>query len=122
MGIEKFIKKICVQTAVYWGTPVPDGYGGYIFDDPVEILCRWEDKVELIDRVGERLGEQIISKAQVLVTQDLNEQGYLYLGTLNDLDSDTSNPKEIKGAYMIKWKTKIPMIRSTTEFVRKVYL
>ena len=78
MGMESFIARLCTQTAVYWGTPVDDGYGTKTFADPVEISCRWEDIVDRINRVGGRLEEEIISKAQVYVTQDVDERGYLY--------------------------------------------
>ena len=46
-GIEKVAKRFCVETAVYWGNPQNDGYGGFTFDTPVEIKCRWEEKSEV---------------------------------------------------------------------------
>jgi len=125
MGIENIIQRICVQTAVYWGAPEDDGYGGKDFDSiyPIEIACRWEEKTELISRIGARLGEELISNAQVSVTQDVDEQGYLYLGTLDNLDSDQeANPETIDDAYSIKKFEKIPSLGSTNEFVRKAYL
>ena len=123
MGMESFIARLCVQTAVYWGSPTSDGYGGKTFADPVEISCRWEDIVENINRVGARLGEEIVSMAQVYVTTDVEEQGYLFLGTLDDLDSDEeADPTKIVKAYMINRFDKIPVLRSTTEFLRKAYL
>ena len=123
MGMESFIARLCVQTAVYWGNPTGDGYGGKTFADPVEISCRWEDIVENINRVGARLGEEIVSMAQVYVTTDVEEQGYLFLGTLDDLDSDEeADPTTIVKAYMINRFDKIPVLRSTTEFLRKAYL
>lgn len=120
--IDSFMKRVCLQTAVYWGSPVADGYGGKTFADPVEIDCRWENRVEKITRVGDRLGEEVISRARVFVTQDVEELGWLYLGELDDLDSNPDNPKEIAGAYEIIRFDKIPEHRSTTEFVRKAYL
>ena len=120
MGIEKFIKKVCVQTAVYWGTPSPSDDGGMTFADPVEISCRWESKTKVI--AGAK-GREIVSVAEVLVTQDLDKEGYLYLGELSDLGSDEEDsPEIVEGAYMIQRFDKIPMIKSTTEFVRKAYL
>lgn len=118
MGIEKFIQKVCVQTAVYWGNPQPDGYGGITFDAPVEIGCRWEDKTQIIVN---NQGKEMISKAEVLVTQDLDVQGRLYLGSISELESDPV-PMEVEGAFEIKAFNKIPMIRKTDVFVRKVYL
>ena len=141
MSIQKFIEKVCVQTAVYWGDPTPDGYGGKTYSDPVEIPCRWEDTLEVIK---DERGEEIICKAKVLVTQDLEEGGMLYLGTLEDLGVVTggnvvmgglgtgnivsagltkmSHPEDVEDAYEITIVKKIPMIRSTSEYVRTVYL
>ena len=141
MSIQKFIEKVCVQTAVYWGDPTPDGYGGKTYSDPVEIPCRWDDTLEVIK---DERGEEIICKAKVLVTQDLEEGGMLYLGTLEDLGivvggnvvigglgtgnivlaglSKMSHPEDVEDAYEITIIKKIPMIRSTSEYVRTVYL
>ena len=144
MSIQKFIEKVCVQTAVYWGDPTPDGYGGKTYSDPVEIPCRWEDTLEVIK---DKRGEEIICKAKVLVTQDLEEGGILCLGTLEDLGIvvtggnvvmgglgignivlaglakiKKSHPEDVEDAYEITIVKKIPMIRSTSEYVRTVYL
>jgi len=120
--IDNFLKRICLQTAVYWGTPADDGYGGKTFADPVEIACRWEERIEKITRVGDRLGEEVVSKARVFLTQDVDELGYLYLGELDDLSSNPDDPKEEDGAREILRFDKTPAHRSTTEFVRKAYL
>ena len=123
MGMESFIARLCTQKCVYWGTPVEDGYGGKTFADPVEISCRWEDTIELVSRVGSRLGEEVVSQARVYITQDVDEQGYLYLGTLDDLDSDEeTDPTTIEKAYSIVRFDKVPAMRSTNEFLRKAYL
>ena len=42
MNLQKFLN----QTAVYWANPVPDGLGGYTYDDPEEVKVRWTDKQE----------------------------------------------------------------------------
>ena len=123
MGITNFINRTCTQTVVYWGNPKDDGVGGKSFDDPVEINCRWEEKKQLIDRVGERTGEQIVSKAVVTVLQDVDELGYLFLGSLTDLSSsEEGNPRLLDAANEIKRFDKIPALGSTTEFIRIAYL
>jgi len=124
MGIESNIARLCNQTAVYWGNPVDDGYGGKDFDDPVEIACRWEDKISVM---SDAQGNQFVSKSVVYVLQDLDEEGYLFLGTLDDLDEDTDSsgsyydPRVIDQAFEIKAFDKSPNLKAT-EFVRKAYL
>lgn len=118
MSITKFIKYVCVQTAVYWGNPVNDGYGRLVYDSPIEIKCRWEDEQKIVAGGN---GVEQTSVSNVLVTQNLDVQGMLYLGILNDLDSD-QNPNDLTGAYQIIAKSVVPLFRSTTEFVHTVYL
>lgn len=120
MSIESFIKTVCVQVAVYWSAPVADGYGGFTFATPTEIYCRWDGKKEVfIDTQG----RETVSKAKILVTQDLDEEGYLYLGELSDLTTAMkANPKLVEGACLIRGFEKIPMIKSTSVFVRTVYV
>jgi hypothetical protein len=116
----KFVESVCVQTAVYWGSPKNDGYGGTTYDSPVEIKCRWDGKTK---RITNDEGEEVVSRAQVLVTQDLEVGGVLYLGTLNDLGTEQENdPAQIVGAYKIQRVEKSPLFRSTKDFVRTVYL
>ena len=120
MGIPEFIKTVCVQTAVYWSNPVADGYGGFTFGTPVEIPCRWDETTAL---VMDARGQEIVSRATILVTQDLEVDGVLWLGFLRDLTAtQRGNPKSVEGAYVIKRIDKTPLFKSTTEFVRKVYL
>ena len=118
--MEGFIARLCVQTAVYWGSPVEDGTGGKTFADPVEISCRWEDTLEVIT---DAQGNDIVSKSAIYVTQDVDEQGYIYLGTLADLDSaEEADPTTVDDAHVIRRFDKIPTLRKTNEFLRKVYL
>jgi len=127
MGIADFISGLCKQTAVYWGSPQDDGYGTFTYADPVEIKCRWEEKREVISMIGDdRKSREIVSKAQVWVLQDVDEEGYLYLGTLDSTDALTSaeeeNPADIDGAYKIQLLEKTPELRGSDKFIRKVYL
>lgn len=138
----KFVSSVCVQTAVYWANPRPDGYGGYIYDYPVEIACRWDENIQLIRSSN---GEEVVSKAQLLITQDVDEGGVVYLGELSDLDltgvvwnsedgitwnsindvlwvSLGVQPGHAAGAWKILSVTKTPLFQSTDEFVRMAYL
>lgn len=120
MGIESFIKKVCVQTAIYWGNPVNDGMGGVKCNDPVEIKCRWTDKSRVI---SDSLGREIVAKGNLLLTQDVVPEGFVRLGSLSDYGSfdDISNPLNVAGAYQIIGFDKIPMIKSKTVFARTIY-
>ena len=120
------ITRDCVQTCVFWGSPAEDGYGGKTFAEPVELSCRWEEKTQLI-RLDD--GNEISSRAVVYVLQDVDVEGMMYLGTLDDLYDITEssagaldNPKEFDGAYVIKKFEKSPVLHNTTEFIRKVWL
>jgi hypothetical protein len=120
MGISAMLNRTCKQTCIYWGSPVNDGYGGKDFTDPIEILCRWEDKVQLI-RLDD--GSEISSRAIVYVLQDVDIEGMMFLGELTDLSSaEEGDPISVDGAYVIKKFEKSPSLGSTTEFVRKVWL
>ena len=120
MGIEATVAKFTVQTAVYWGAPIPDGFGQKTFTNPVEISCRWDDITELIMN---RHGVEIASQAQLIVTTDINVEGYLYLGTLASLeDAEQLDPKLVATAYPVQKFEKSPEFKSTDKFVRIVYL
>ena len=118
MGITKFIETICVQTAVHWTNNGTDGFGKTSFALPVEIKCRWVEKDEM--SVDDN-GKEFVSKAEIIITQDIARTDYLYLGTLVDIASE-ADPKNVEGANEVKRFTKVPMIKSTTEFVRKAFL
>jgi hypothetical protein len=120
MGILQFISKVCVQTAVYWGSPTENGFGQKVYADPVEVLVRWTDKTQLIKGSD---GKQITCTSEVLVQQDMDLQGLLYLGSLTDFTPlELSNPVNLSGVLEIKGFDKIPLLKSTTLFVRNVYL
>jgi len=128
MGIETFINQVCKQIAVYWGNPVADGYGGYSYDDPEEIYCRWSDEKQLFEADD---GTQQVSKAILYLVEDVDMNGLLYLGELDDLDTSEEDSDGAwhspetnieTGLCIIKKFTKVPALRSTTEFVRKAYL
>jgi hypothetical protein len=123
MGIESFIRKMCVQTAVYWGNPQPDGYGKMTYDDPREIFVRWD--VKRIVVIGPD-AKEINSDVEILTPEDLELQGVLILGTLEALFNSSSgsdeDPWAVGEAYEILALEKISMPKSLTQYVRKAYL
>lgn len=106
-------------TAVYWGSPTPDGYGGRTFAEPVEIPCRWEDRQELFTDAG---GQERRSNAVVFPDRDLVVGGYLCKTTLADLSSaEEGNPGLLKAAYEIRRFDSVPDLRATRS-VRQAWL
>ena len=116
---SKMLANQLKQTAVYWGNPQNDGYGGRTFDDAIEIAVRWEDRQERF--VDTQVREQV-SRAVVYVATDLVIGGYLYLGTLTDLSSaEEGDPLSVSSAYEIRALSKSPDI-GADRFARKVWL
>jgi len=122
MGISDLIKRTAKQTAVYWGDPTNDGYGGYTFDSPVEILCRWEDSDQVLDEINTQ-GEKHVSRAKVYTTQDIAIDSMLYLGSLSDLTSEQqSNPTTVPNIYIVKRVERVPSLGSDSDFLYRIYL
>ena len=112
------------QTAVYWalehnesGGVAYDDYGQPQYIDPVEISCRWSDKiVQFIDFNG---SEQV-SKSKVFVDRDMVASEVLMLSELVDV-TNLSNPKENDGAWEIRGFNSVPNFKAT-EFLRTAFL
>jgi hypothetical protein len=107
------------QTAVYWGTPASDGQGGRTFDEPIDIDCRWENVNELF---VDGQGQERRSSAVVYVSVDVVVGGYLYLGTLTDLDSsEEDDPLSVNDAKEIRRFDTTPSLKGDRS-MRKIYL
>jgi hypothetical protein len=142
----KFIESVCVQWAFYWNsvTGVNDGFGNITYPPPVIVKCRWDGKVQLIKNDK---GEEVVSHAEVLVPVDLPVGGVLQLlGEGNTVTMVAGTPDDIIGddyrilGLTVVWETdmptpespvdgqpiiasvKVPLFRSTTDFVRTVYV
>lgn len=99
------------QTAVYWGNPVNDGQGGRTFDNPMEVSVRWEQKQELFTDAN---GQEVRSMAVVYLAQDVVLDGFLYLGTLNDISSaEEADPMIIASAFAIRNFRSISNLKAT---------
>lgn len=128
MEIESFIKRKLLQTAVYWGNPVNNGYGGFNYDDPIEIKCRWEESNQVVVEMN---GEQVISRAIVYTDTDLQENGVLFLGDMEDIIESSGESSgemtplslsESQRPYVIRRWEKKPSLNSTSDYIRKAYL
>jgi len=115
---DVFLKSKLTQTAVYWGTPVKDGYGGFTYAAPIEIKCRWEDKAEIFKSLD---GVEKVSNAIVYVDRDLSTEGFMMLGDLDDLDSSQEMPDD-KVTYEILKIEKSRALNKKGKYIRKVVL
>jgi hypothetical protein len=103
------------QTAVYWNSPVPDGYGGWTWAAPVEIACRWQDSS---DKSVTITGENDFDGFMLWTETVMRLGGVLYLGNLTDLTpSERSDPTILNNFIRIK---KTLILRSTRN-ERKLY-
>ncbi len=102
------------QTATHWGVAGRDKFDQIIFDAPVEVLVRWEQKQELF---MDSQGKQVLSNAIVYPLEELPIEGYLALGSFATLD-----PKTLTNiAFEIKMQSIITNIKNTKEII-KVWL
>lgn len=110
------ITKVLKQKCVYWAPIGYDNFGKAIFDVPEELDCRWTEEEKVIIDLH---NSQIISKAQVMVSQDVKVDGVLMFGKLEDIIYD--EPTDNEQAYEIRNFSKMPNFKCT-EFLRIAYL
>lgn len=120
-SLNRFLKKMTAKDkAVYWGNPTVAGDGSNTYDAPVEIDCLWKGKQDLMFSIGEK---EVVGRALVYVTCDVDEQGMLYHGRLKDLtDAQKSDPRKVKDAYEITRFFKVPSMLNKGEYNRVVYI
>lgn len=118
--IERYIKRIAKQKAVYWSSPTPREDGSNQYAAPIEIDCLWKDSTQLIP---DRDVKEVSVKALVYVFQDLDEQGMLFLGCLSNLTTDQkADPRKVQRAYEITRFVKTPSLYKAGEFNRQAYI
>jgi len=115
-GIESFIKKVCVQPAVYWERLGLDGFGKAIFAAPVQVWVRWEEKTEVIK---DKTGKDMVISATILTPTDMKELSMVKLGYVQELHD---NDPYKWGAAEIQQYEKIPLFKRANAFVRKAYV
>lgn len=118
MSILSFIKKVCVQDAIYWEYLGSDGVGGSEYEDPADIKVRWDDHTQII---AESNGKELRMDAQILSPIDLKEQSIVKLGLAADLTPGVE-VADVEEAYEIKRMDRHPLFKSTTMDVFMAYL
>jgi len=118
MNIIDSITDQCAQDLVYWPPGPIDEYHRETFGTPVDLKGRWEAAQEL---VTDSKGEEVVSMARAWVLQDVEEGGYLWLGSTADSSYD-SDPDNLEGALRIIAFKKLPRLGSANEFLRQAHL
>lgn len=114
--IERYLKRIAVHDAVYWASPTPRADGSSSYAAPVALRCFWKESVE---SVPDRDMKEVSIKAHVYVFQDLDEQGMLFKGTLDDLtQAQKDDPRRISRAYEISRFVRTPSLYLKNKFNR----
>jgi hypothetical protein len=97
--MKVWLKKMLRQAAVYWGTPSENSDGTFSYADPVQCRCQWGSPKE--DLIIDAEGRERVAHASVFLNLTPELNGFLYLGLLDDLDSDADMPEENPAAYKI---------------------
>ena len=121
MSIKRLMKRSCTQTAVYWGSPVKDGYNHFTFASPVEIKCRWVERLQMVK--NEVASASFLSRAYIFVNQELDLEGYVFLGTLSDIPSKAFiDPHILDFAYQVKLNALYQSLNKPEFVIKKYYL
>lgn len=129
----RIIKKMLKQRAVYWapktGAGGLDRFGKRLFEEPIEVNCRWHDvEKEFLDEDGNKR----MSMAKAWLASDVLVLGVLWLSSvkasaspgaaLAEIDqTDTLNPFLNDKAYEIRKFGKIPTLPAT-QIVRVAWM
>lgn len=100
------------EDITYWSVTA-DGFGGYIFKGPFQMKGRWEQKQQLIWTAK---GEEEVSAAQVYLSSDVENGGYIFRGKSSEAD-----PTTLSNAWIIRQFNRIPA-QSGTRIARKAFL
>lgn len=102
------------HTATYWSPAVLNEYGERSYGAPASISVRWEEKTEVfLDRSS---GKEKISQSVVYLKQDVDEDGFMYLGASVEAD-----PKGVTKSFLIRKFHKIPSL-SGKKYTRQAWL
>lgn len=101
------------QQITYWAPGSPDGFGGFLYAEPVILKAKWEDRTELIT---DAFNNEYVSRSRVFVDRDMQVDGYLYLGVSHAVD-----PRTVNGAHRIRDFRKIPDLNAA-DYERRVFL
>lgn len=107
----RILKKVRKMFCLYW-SPVHTGTET-AYSSPVECRCRWDEKSSVIRL---RKGGEYISGTTVLMDRLVEEDGFLCLGTLAEVQAENgstsiNDPRDLPKAKIIKKTETVPTMR-----------
>src|SRR5690349_19064390 len=90
------------QTLTWWRVTGVDGYNKPTFAAPVQLSCRWEDRVE---KIQNDQGQDYVARSRIFLGSDVSTGDYLFLGT-----SGASDPRAVALARRVAAFRKTPSL------------
>jgi len=81
------------QTCVYWPPGTLDKFGNRTFGDPVELRCQWENRKTVMTNPN---GKTFEVSSQVFLALEVEEEGWLWLGSFSGRPSTPPEETKIK--------------------------
>jgi hypothetical protein len=100
-----------IQDVTYWALIGKNEFNESLFDNPVVLKCRWEDKAVLF---RDSNGQEVVSSAVIYPAYKLELKGYIKRGISAELI-----PIGLSGAFEIRFSGDSPNLRAT-ETLNKV--
>lgn len=100
------------QVLTYWAPSAKDStnlYGKPTSSAPVQLQCRWEDRTE---ELASKNGVQFISRSRVFVNEQVDIDGYIFLGV--SAQADPVNEKEAKEIQQVARQPDLRGLRNLT--------
>lgn len=91
------------QVCTYWAQTGTDMFNKPVFAAPQALACRWE---EVSEKFINKNGEESVSKSRIFFAQNVDLEGYLFLGVNASADAT-----EVDGAYEVQQVKKTPDLR-----------
>lgn len=91
------------QKAIWWRRTTADEFDHFIYADPIEVTCRWED---VAGQYLNAKGEVAVSQSVVYVDRAMKEGDVLKRGPMESHIS--SNPRDEEDTFEIKSFEELP--------------
>ena len=105
----QLIRKCRIHKAVLWSKIGDSGRGFYVYADPVQIDCRWNQSDE---QMFDKTGVEFRCVSDLVVDRNVQVGDIVKYGLLTDIEQPLHDPLVIDGAYPVRMVEKITTIRN----------